>query len=300
VTKGETTKIFAETRAGYMMKIKAAEYFIDAIGVSGKGIPLVTSDGKFDTQSEMVTAEIVNNQFTAGEHVVYIHAMERNNKWGDFYPIQFTIKPDGTFVYSGRMGPEEGEISDEDQINIEFKEESTMNIFSGLLTSYVFRNEKNPIVYVNITCNIDAGEIKTIIEVLKNISSLATSQPPGEVYKNINIRVGPKGFAVPENITEGSIEFKVTSSWLKENNIKEVILYQYTDNEWAPLKTEKIAVKGENTYYSAKTRHFSPFAISGIKASEPGILYTNLVSILIILALILISVLLLIIKKRIR
>jgi hypothetical protein len=109
VTKGETTKIFAETRAGYMMKIRAAEYFIDTIGISGKGIPLATSDGKFDTQSEMVTAEIVNNQFTAGEHVVYIHAMERNNKWGDLYQVHFTIKSDGTFVYKGKIGPEEGD-----------------------------------------------------------------------------------------------------------------------------------------------------------------------------------------------
>jgi PGF-pre-PGF domain-containing protein len=318
VTKGDTTKISAEARAGYMMKIRAAEYFIDTIGISGKGIPLAPSDGKFDTQTEIVAAEIENNEFSVGEHVIYIHAMERNNIWGEFYPLQFTIKSDGTLVYSGKIGPEEGEISDEDPMNIELEEESTMNIFSDLLTSFVFRNEKNPIVYVNITSNIDAAGLTTIIEVLKNTSTVVANLPPGEVYKNINIWVGQPGFAVSENIKEGSIEFKVTSSWLNENRIGEVILYQYIDNEWVPLKTEKIDVKGANTYYFAKTRHFSPFAISGIKASETGIQNENFVSKLVgafdfalpkgesvrlyymIFALIIISLLLFIIRKRIR
>jgi PGF-pre-PGF domain-containing protein len=298
VTRGGTAKIYAEAHAGYMMKIRAAEYFIDAIGISGKGIPLSPSDGKFDTQKEIVAAEIENNDFTAGEHVVYIHAMERNNTWGEFYSLKFTIMSDGTLVYNGKIGPVECEISEEDPKNIELVEESTLSVFSDLLNSYLFRNEKNPIVYLNITGNINAGEITTIIEVLRNTSSIVESQPPGEVYKNINIRICPPGFAVPENIKDGSIEFKVTSSWLNENSIGEVILYQYIDNEWVPLKTEKTVVKDENTYYSAKTRHFSPFAISGIRASESGIQYKKFGSILVIFALIIIFVLLLIIKKK--
>jgi hypothetical protein len=112
VTRGDTAKISAEAIAGYMMKIRAAEYFIDAIGISGNGTPLAPSDGKFDTQTEIVAAEIENIEFTVGEHVVYIHAMERNNMWGEFYPLQFTIMSDGTLVYSGKIGPEEGEISE--------------------------------------------------------------------------------------------------------------------------------------------------------------------------------------------
>ncbi|MCX9083307.1 MAG: PGF-pre-PGF domain-containing protein, partial [Candidatus Methanoperedens sp.] len=299
VTGGDPARITAESRAGYMMKIRAAEYFIDTIGQSGKGTSLTPLDKQFDTQKEMVIAKITNNKFAPGEHVVYIHAMERNNIWGEFYPLKFTIMPDGTLVYKGKIGPIEGSTLDEDQMNIQLQEDSTMNILSGILTSYAFNNEKNPIVYVNITSNIDAGEIRTTIEVLRNTSSLVTDKAPGEVYKNINIGVGPYGFAVPENLLEGSIEFKVANSWLNENSIKDINLYQYVENEWKPLQIKNVGVKGEYTYYSAKTRHFSSFAISGITATNTWVQYENFDRLYyVIFAMIIIFIIAIIIKKR--
>ncbi|MCZ7358094.1 MAG: S-layer protein domain-containing protein [Candidatus Methanoperedens sp.] len=89
--KGEKLKLTARAMAGYKMKIRAAEYFMDRMGTSGNGTPLGLINGTYDSQVEDVTAEINTTNISVGAHVIYIHAMERNNNWGEFYPVNFTI-----------------------------------------------------------------------------------------------------------------------------------------------------------------------------------------------------------------
>jgi len=89
--KGDKAILVASAHSGYRMSIKAAEYFIDNIGKSGNGMPLKPVDGVFDSQKEDVMAEINTTGINAGEHVIYIHAMERDNRWGTYYPVNFTI-----------------------------------------------------------------------------------------------------------------------------------------------------------------------------------------------------------------
>ncbi len=91
VRAGETLKLVAMANAGYRMKIRAAEYFVDNMGSKGKGTPLRPTDGTFDSQKEEITADINTSGLSKGEHVIYIHAMERNNRWGVFYPVNFTV-----------------------------------------------------------------------------------------------------------------------------------------------------------------------------------------------------------------
>ncbi len=89
--KGEKVILVASAHSGYRMTIKAAEYFIDTIGRSGNGMPLEPVDGLFDSQKEDAIAEINTTGIDVGDHVIFIHAMERDNRWGAYYPVNFTI-----------------------------------------------------------------------------------------------------------------------------------------------------------------------------------------------------------------
>ncbi|MCZ7394157.1 MAG: hypothetical protein O8C56_12680 [Candidatus Methanoperedens sp.] len=94
VSRNETVKLVAEAIAGYKFKIRAAEYFLDKIGTSGNGRPLKPVDGKFDSQMKNVTSDINISEIAPGVHTLYIHAMERNNRWGEFSSVNFTISVD--------------------------------------------------------------------------------------------------------------------------------------------------------------------------------------------------------------
>jgi len=91
VKKGETINLTAKANAGYGMKVRSAEYFIDTRGTSGKGKLLKAVDGAFDSQIEQMAAEINTADIPAGGHVIYIHAMGTDNKWGGFYSANFSI-----------------------------------------------------------------------------------------------------------------------------------------------------------------------------------------------------------------
>ena len=129
-------------------------------------------------------------------------------------------------------------------------------------------------MFVNITGNVNAGQINTAVEVLRNTSSLVNKSALGTVYKNMNIWVGTTGFAVPKNINQALIKFRVENAWLETNNIAQadVVLFQWYDDDWNKLETGSTGRNGSFTVFEAKTNRFSPFAIS---ATEPAQLVTN-------------------------
>ncbi|MDL5502113.1 MAG: PGF-pre-PGF domain-containing protein, partial [Candidatus Methanoperedens sp.] len=97
--------------------------------------------------------------------------------------------------------------------------------------------------------------------------TLVKDDAPGEVYKYVNIWVGTSGFAVPENIKEAVIKFKLENSWITSKGFKEsdIAMLRWDGTQWTSLATEKKNSDGNFTYYEAKTNAFSPFAISGVK-----------------------------------
>ncbi|SNQ62305.1 S-layer protein domain-containing protein [Candidatus Methanoperedens nitratireducens] len=95
-SRGETVKITAEAIAGYGMKIRAVEYFLDKTGIPGNGTSLEPLDGTFNSQAEQVTAELNTTNISTGTHIIYIRAMERNNRWGDFSQVNISITSGGT------------------------------------------------------------------------------------------------------------------------------------------------------------------------------------------------------------
>ncbi len=89
VTTGESITINATAVAGYDMKIRAGEYYIDS---PANMFPMAAQDGSFDEQTEGLTATFDTSGLSPGNHTIYVRAMERNNKWGPETNISFELK----------------------------------------------------------------------------------------------------------------------------------------------------------------------------------------------------------------
>jgi PGF-pre-PGF domain-containing protein len=141
----------------------------------------------------------------------------------------------------------------------------------------MFKDPKNPIMFVNITGNNSLGIITASIEVLKGTSTTVNAAPNGLVYKNANIWIGTSGMAVPKNIKEAIIRFKVDNSWMSSNGVvaKEIVLMKWDGSSWIKLDTKVSSKDSTNTYLEGKTNSFSPFAISAKEtAAKPTVTQT--------------------------
>lgn len=74
--------------------IAAAEMFVDAIGQSGSGIPLSPVDGAFDSTTENVHGLV--GALAPGTHVIYIHARDVYENWGEVSAATVSAAGDGT------------------------------------------------------------------------------------------------------------------------------------------------------------------------------------------------------------
>ncbi len=159
-----------------------------------------------------------------------------------------------------------GGVSGENFSNIKIKEKYDRFINKDITTSYVFK-ETDPILSVNITGNINAGDINVAVEVLMNTSSLVKAPAPDTVYMNANIWAGTYGFATPTNIKHAEITFRVPKSWIESNSIDpDSITMMHYQGAWASLPTKKISESSEWIFYEASTTRFSPHAITGKKS----------------------------------
>jgi len=190
----------------------------------------------------------------------------------------FTITASGTPRNSASGGG--GGSTGEEASNIEVIEKYDMEISKDALTSYRFTDEKNPIMFVNITGNTSPGIITASVEVLKNTSTLLIVPADGLVYKNANIWVGTLGYATPKNIKEALITFKVDNAWMSINGVSgsDVKMLRWDGSQWTQLETAQTTKDNKYTYFEAKTVSFSPFAISDLKKEEIAPTATPLVT----------------------
>ncbi|MBE0521153.1 MAG: PGF-pre-PGF domain-containing protein, partial [Candidatus Methanoperedenaceae archaeon] len=187
-----------------------------------------------------------------------------------------TSSAGGGTVSGGGGGGGGGGASGEPFSNIEVKEKYDLHIFRDKVTSYMFTSTANPVMFVNITGNVNAGEITTSVEALRNTSSLVNKPAPGTVYKNVNIWVGTSGFANPRNIKEAVIKFRVENTWLTTHGFSpgDVVMYRWDGSEWNKLETHTAGVIGSGMVFEARTFEFSPFAISATgqaRSTAPGV-----------------------------
>jgi PGF-pre-PGF domain-containing protein len=171
---------------------------------------------------------------------------------------------------SGGGGGGGGGTSGEDFKNIIVKEKYDLHIYKDIVTSYKFTHINNPILSINIVGNVNAGEISTAVEVLRNTSSLVTTPAPGNVYKNVNVWVGTSGFGTSKNIKQAVITFRVENSWISSNNMKSsgIKMVRWDGSKWDQLETLEKTKDSTYIYFEAKSNSFSSFAITGIEKKE--------------------------------
>jgi hypothetical protein len=92
VRPSEPVKVDVTAMSGWNMKVEAIEYFIDVEGPPGTGTPVMPEDGIFDEQLEDAEFTVNTTGLEPGNHTVYVHSMERGDKWGPVNKAVFTIE----------------------------------------------------------------------------------------------------------------------------------------------------------------------------------------------------------------
>ena len=155
--------------------------------------------------------------------------------------------------------------SPEPQSNIVAEEISQTFIGSGQLVNFAFPRKVTPVENISFNSKKELGKTTTIVEMLREKSTLVTGLPSDEIYKFINIWVGNSGFATSQNIENVVVNFKVEKSWTQDKNIDKssITLNRYNGQSWDQLQTSLSGEDDIYLYYTAQTSDFSIFAITG-------------------------------------
>lgn len=65
-----------------LQPIAAAEYFVDAPGADGTGIPLAPADGAWGSTSEEAMAAVDTSELDPGQHYILVHGQNSSGDWG--------------------------------------------------------------------------------------------------------------------------------------------------------------------------------------------------------------------------
>ena len=183
------------------------------------------------------------------------------------FVIVDTTPPSNNGNGNGGSSSSGGGASGEDFYNIVISETDRQSVYKNSSISYIFDLDGNIVRHINFTALNSAGKVAAKVEILNNTSTLVSTPPPHEVFKNLNIWVGNAGWATARNIADATVVFTVEKSWITGNNIDEssIALYHYRDDTWHELVTRKIAEDANSLQFEAETTGFSPFAVSGKK-----------------------------------
>jgi len=167
----------------------------------------------------------------------------------------------------GSGGSGGGGGSPEPAKNIEVKELSQVFISNGNHVNFKFPKNATAVVDLSFDAKKTAGKTTTIVEMLKNKSTLTPEAPQGEVYRYLNIWVGNEGYATEKNIEKAAVSFRVKKSWIEDKDIDQssIILNRYSDKKWNELPTTLLGGDDRYLYFISETPGFSPFAITAKK-----------------------------------
>lgn len=160
-------------------------------------------------------------------------------------------------------------VSKEPARNVEVKELDTRNIMSGYHVKYDFAKNATCITYVEFDPKKTFKKTTATVEVLKEKSIFVQKQPPGRIYKQLNIWLGNKGAGRADSLKNAYTGFKVDKEWIRNSSVEESnITLLWYDSKWKPLKTEKTGEDDDYVYFSAETTAYSCFAISEYTGEE--------------------------------
>ncbi|MFV9629940.1 MAG: PGF-pre-PGF domain-containing protein [Methanosarcinales archaeon] len=180
--------------------------------------------------------------------------------------INITVTKEKTVRSTNKGGGGGGGTTGEDYKNIQFAKSEREIVSEGDNICYCFDTEGNYniVMYINFTGLTNAGLIPAKVEMLYDTSSLVNYEPLDEVYKNVNMWLGNKGWANPKNIENATITFKVNKTWIDDTNIliSNIIMNRYYEGHWHPLTTSLIDCDDDYCYFISQTQGFSSFAIT--------------------------------------
>jgi PGF-pre-PGF domain-containing protein len=159
--------------------------------------------------------------------------------------------------------------------NVKVKELSQVFITSGKPIKFEFTKNATTIVSLNFDSKKTVGKTTTIVEMLKNKSTLTPDAPEGEVYNYLNIWVGNGGYGSDEdNLDNAIVNFRVEKSWLQEKGIdhSSIVLNRYSDKKWNELPTTLLSEDEKCLYLKAEAPGFSPFAITGQTTAKENVI----------------------------
>jgi PGF-pre-PGF domain-containing protein len=244
-----------ETRTdGYQINVPWEDYSFNQAGVKAGETITFLVNGKFATSKA-------------------IDQMGSNNRL-DLNILSsaatYVCKPDEGDDRSNGGGGGPSTASGESFENIVKQESREQMLSRDAPSTYSFSTPEIPVSQIVITSNINAGLVTAKVELLKKRSTLLSVDAPGNVNKYLNIWLGSLGFAVPRNIKEGVVKFKVENSWMTSNGFtdSDIKMLKWNGIEWITLVTEKKNSDETFTYYETMTTSFSPFAISGVKGTS--------------------------------
>ncbi|MDR7666941.1 PGF-pre-PGF domain-containing protein [Methanosarcina sp. Z-7115] len=159
--------------------------------------------------------------------------------------------------------------------NIQVKEISQNFISNGKDVTFNFTKNATCVESITFRSTTTAGKTTTIVEELKNKSSLVSKLPEGIVYKSFNVWVGNGGYGTSKSIENASVNFKVNTSWVNENNINKssILLNRYDDKkkEWVELPVNLTNEDDRFLHFTANVPGYSSFAITGTKGERNAI-----------------------------
>lgn len=139
-------------------------------------------------------------------------------------------------------------------------------------TRYVYTSPEMSIYELLTKSKKDEEYVAIRVETLKDISKLATSNAPGNVYKNENVWLGSK------DIYDVIVRFRVENSWIDNNKVnKQDIQLLKWGNSWTPLGVKEINTDENYTYFESAITESSILAISanskveGVEEIKPSI-----------------------------
>ncbi|MBN2110628.1 MAG: PGF-pre-PGF domain-containing protein, partial [Methanosarcinaceae archaeon] len=156
--------------------------------------------------------------------------------------------------------------------NIEFKDYAIRSVVRDMETVFSFGKESNNIISVSFRSGLNFGQVKAVVEMLKDTSALVSAAPPGIVYKNLNIWVGG-GTILPKHISDAKIVFRVDREWIDSNDVDpdSIVLSRYNGSAWEQLPTSISNESEEYFSYVAETSGFSPFLISSVSEETANV-----------------------------
>ena len=229
----------------------------------------VNGDGIEDSNE----SSFVYEYSSAGTYTAKLTAINANGTDSKTATIIVNKEDNGGSSHSSGGSSGGGGGSPEPAKNVEVKELTQVFITNGKAVKFEFTKNATCVMYVGFDAIKNVGKTTTIVEELKNKSTLVSELPAGEVYKSFNVWVGNSGYATSKNIENPVICFKVEKSWLQNKSVDQdsITLNRYEDENkhdgkdgtWTQLPASLVGEDDKFLYFTTKVPGFSFFVITG-------------------------------------